>query len=577
MGTSSQPTTDGSASGATSDDPTQTGQDTNDTDEPPMPTCDGIGDAVDDLGTTPGTIELPFPTLEHISVLWEIDGDTNNNSVVTVRYRPDGGPWSEGTPLRRTPAGSNVSFSWSNRHGGTVFALTPDTTYEIELALMDPDGGCAIETLQATTRAVPAAMPGAPIIPVTPDSFAAAASAAAPGDVLELAAGDYDGFVFEADGTANAPIVIRAAGDVTVTGDVRLDQRTYVILEGLTIEGQVKFNSGIGIAVKRCTINAVTDGIVLNTPGENAYIADNVIVGVTQWVESSFGNNGANNGEGIQVTGPGHVIVNNRVTGFRDAISLYEGREAVDQFSIDVLRNDIYQATDDGIEADFCFHNCRILANRLTNTFIGLSSQPTLGGPNYFIRNVLYNTVYQTFKPQRASVGDVIWHNTSVKGGDAVGVYTDDVFSRMLMRNNLFIGGPGGNYNGFSSGTGRVVRLVSAGDFVDLDYDAYGSTLGTFEGRIGDISFESLAEMQAMTTEANSIEVDLSVFAEAVALSDAPLTTYSPPDLRPAAGATIVDAGIPIAGINSDWAGSGPDIGAYEAGSELPTYGPRPR
>ena len=36
---------------------------------------------------------------------------------------------------------------------------------------------------------------------------------------------------------------------------------------------------------------------------------------------------------------------------------------------------------DDGIEADFALSNCRIMRNRITNCFVGISSQPGLGGP----------------------------------------------------------------------------------------------------------------------------------------------------------------------------------------------------
>ncbi|NMV21172.1 right-handed parallel beta-helix repeat-containing protein, partial [Vibrio parahaemolyticus] len=83
---------------------------------------------------------------------------------------------------------------------------------------------------------------------------------------------------------------------------------------------------------------------------ENAYIADNVFTGATAWAASSLGGSGNNVGEGILVTGPGHVVMNNRVFGFRHGISLLEKSEAVDQFSIDVLNNDIRNAADDGIE-----------------------------------------------------------------------------------------------------------------------------------------------------------------------------------------------------------------------------------
>lgn len=66
--------------------------------------------------------------------------------------------------------------------------------------------------------------------------------------------------------------------------------------------------------------------------------------------------------------------------------------------------------------------NVRVVRNRITNAFIGLSSQPGLGGPTWFVRNVLYNVIFQAFKPNRSSVGDLWLHNTVVKSGDAMGV-----------------------------------------------------------------------------------------------------------------------------------------------------------
>jgi hypothetical protein len=47
-------------------------------------------------------------------------------------------------------------------------------------------------------------------------------------------------------------------------------------------------------------------------------------------------------------------------------------------------------------------------------------------------------------------------------------------------------------------------------------------------------------------------------------------------DLRLKAGSTAVDAGAPLPGLNDGFTGKAPDLGAYEAGSELPHYGPRP-
>ncbi|HWB76970.1 MAG TPA: hypothetical protein VG755_18510 [Nannocystaceae bacterium] len=544
------------------------------TEEPPPPDCDGIGPAVDELGTTPGESTILSPTLEHVTVQWLIEGDTNDNGAVTVRWRESGGTWHEGTTLRRTPAGTVEGFAWDNKHAGTVFGLSPGTDYEIELALADPDGGCEIRTLDATTRPVPAAMDGAPVIAVDPSSFPGALDAAMPGDILELAPGNYDTFTVFADGSADAPIVIRAAADgVIIDGEVRLDGRSYVIVQGLEVHGQIKFNDSLGLSFIRNHVITAEDGIVTKTRSENLYIADNVVEGATVWAETSLGVDGDNIGEGIEVTGPGHVIEHNRVSGFRDCISLIEDDGAVDQHSIDVLYNDLSVCPDDGMEADFCFHDCRIMGNRFTNVFMGMSSQPGLGGPTYFIRNVIYNSAFQSFKLQRGSVGDVGWHNTVVKLGDAFNTYTTDVFSRQHFRNNIFIGGPGAAYNGYDAGEGDVIDLSSASD-VDLDYDGYGSTAGMFTGNLGGVSFSSLAELQAMTSEAHAVELDLSVFAASVSVPAAAFPGLEPADLQLAAGGAAIDVGEPITGFDYD--GAAPDLGAYELGSTPPVYGPRP-
>ncbi len=47
-------------------------------------------------------------------------------------------------------------------------------------------------------------------------------------------------------------------------------------------------------------------------------------------------------------------------------------------------------------------------------------------------------------------------------------------------------------------------------------------------------------------------------------------------DLRLKEGTAAVDAGEVLPGFNDDYQGQAPDLGAYELGSPLPQYGPRP-
>jgi hypothetical protein len=216
-----------------------------------------------------------------------------------------------------------------------------------------------------------------------------------------------------------------------------------------------------------------------------------------------------------------------------------------------------------------------VIRNRFTNVFMAMSSQPGLGGPTYFIRNVAYNVVLSAFKLQRGSVGDVVLHNTVVKSGDALGIYTDDPISRALFRNNLLVGGPGGTYGGYSNGTGRVMDLAPMTASCDLDYDALGSTVGSFTGRFGAARFNSLAELRSMTTERHARAVDLTAFAATVTVPASPFPARPVADLRPRAGGAAVDAAIAIPNVSDVYAGAAPDVGAYEAGAPLPQYGPR--
>jgi hypothetical protein len=73
--------------------------------------------------------------------------------------------------------------------------------------------------------------------------------------------------------------------------------------------------------------------------------------------------------------------------------------------------------------------------------------------------------------------------------------------------------------------------------------------------------------------------VDYDVFVKVSPPGPDPRTLYKPADfdlqLRP--GSAAVDAGVRLTGINDDFTGRAPDLGAYETNRPLPHYGPRPR
>lgn len=552
--------------------------------EEPPPACSDDNDGPGALpnGTVPGALSFPYPTLRHVTILWEIEGDEDDDGVVSVRFREAGtSAWRRALPLFRAVAGSSGDFSWGDRHSGSLFGLEPDTLYEVELFLLDPDGGCEVRVETVRTRPVPAPMPGATVVEATPGTLASVLSNAEPGDIVELAGGTYPSFHLQQSGAEGAPLVLRAkAGETaTIDGDLTLTYREYVHVDGLVVNGRIRMNYTVGVAITNNLVNAVGqtgNGINFPLRSEDNYIADNVVLGQTGWQESALGVNGDNLGEGILTSGPGHVVEHNYVAGFRDCLSTQEpGAQGEDHYSIDFLHNEVRDCADDGIEADYCEHNCRVIGNRFTNVFMMASAQPSYGGPTYFIRNAGYNVLGSAFKLHNSTVGDVILHNTVVRHGDAFAVNTDAVFERTLTRNNLFLGGQGGSYGGYNTGNGRVLSVQSAGATVDFDYDAFGSATGTFTGRFRGVSFNGLEEMRTMTTEAHAIEVDYEVFAATIAYPSPPFPPKDASDLRPAAGSAVVDVGVALPNVNDGYLGSAPDLGAYEQGAPLPAYGPR--
>jgi hypothetical protein len=533
-----------------------------------------VGTAHAQNATTAGLTSAPSPTINNVALEWAITGDADLDGAVSVRYRLQGqSTWRPAQTLRRVPAGSNLSFSWGNRHSGSVFNLAPASTYEFELALVDPDGGSETRIVSATTRRIPSIPTSGVVRATTPATLANVLGLAQAGDIVELGAGNYAGFTINTSGTDGLPIVLRGTPGAVINGELGIFNRSNIFLSALTINGRIRFNGTNNMSIVGCTVNAQStvgggDGIVTLLRAENSYIAENIVTGTTQWLESSLGVSGNNLGEGILVTGPGHVIARNTVRGFRDNISLLEDTPGSDQYSIDIIDNTISIAGDDGIEADFCAHNCRIMRNQLTNTFIAFSSQPSLGGPTYFIRNQAYNVIHIPFKLYRSSVGDVLWHNTIVKNGDGFNAYPGVSINNALVANNLFLGGAAATYSGFSSGSGRVVDLQSLNTAnSSLNYNGYGSALGTFTGRIGSVSFNSLIEMRNLTSEANAQQVDYNIFNNTVPfpVPGNPFIVYAPVNLNIRVDSNAANTGVMLANINDGFTGSAPDLGALEA------------
>src|SRR5262249_29937182 len=120
------------------------------------------------------------------------------------------------------------------------------------------------------------------------------------------------------------------------------------------------------------------------------------------------------------------------------------------------------------------------------------------------------------------------------------------------------------------------------------------SMLANFPGEDGKLSTQQQAQLEAKARETrrfktlkdysdatgqdrHSILVDYDVFVKVSPPGPDPRTLYKPSDfdfeLRP--GSAAVDAGLPLPGVNDDFTGRAPDLGALEIGRPVPHYGPR--
>src|SRR5262249_28085737 len=77
---------------------------------------------------------LDPPTITALGVQLPITGDDNFNASVAVRYRRAGTTaWRDALPLTHVHAEAVTGWSLMPQFAGSIFDLSPDTTYDIEL------------------------------------------------------------------------------------------------------------------------------------------------------------------------------------------------------------------------------------------------------------------------------------------------------------------------------------------------------------------------------------------------------------------------------------------------------------
>jgi hypothetical protein len=343
-------------------------------------------------------------------------------------------------------------------------------------------------------------------------------------------------YVVTAKGTAEKPISFVPAGDGEVVFDGKdnyclfdVMASEHLIFQGLTFRntfltfdaGRLEHMGAKGLTVKQCRMENIQHGI-LGLDGEcrDFTIVDNVMIGRLPKDEFGFGQ-GRHSGYAVNLCGAGHSVGYNYAEGFWDIFNVSTSSTSIPgqrSYSMDFYNNDLRRGADNIFEIDGTLWNVRFMRNRCAAAgSFAFSSQKTLVGPSYCMRNILAYTKRNVFKCTGGSSGFYNFHNTTFNpcglAGEPLNIFCiskdkgRDQESNLQPRPEYFANLP---KEFFSLGWPDIQRL----DPGNLDFTLAPDT-------------------------------------------------------------AAVDAGVVIRGINDDFTGKAPDIGALELGRPLPHYGPR--
>jgi len=542
-----------------------------------------------------GTVRVDA-TFENISINYAISQDNNRNSVLTIRYREVGSTdYQDAAITMRAYLGMVVDGEETNRnfHAGSIMFLNPDTTYELEYNLDDPDGGGSITTQFVNTKAIPQPSATANVRYVSPGDGGGNGSLSSPylglqeaadnaqqGDIILVSDGNYDPFLMINSGVAGSPIVFKSEtlhgaiinGGDTDRGIITLGDFdmaiSHIIIDGFYIENGtwgVDAQNTQFVTVRNNVIRDVDFGYVNRREDGNErdqYITNNQILGRSVWPQS-----GIPSERGVDIRGNNNVVSYNTIEYFGDGIST-DGPPYETSYSLDIHNNDIKSIVDDLIEVDGIISNTRIYANRCFNGRAGISVAPVYGGPAYIMRNIIFNIENSALKMNRGPSGIVAVHNTAAAYDNVF--ESPEGWQNTYFRNNVFLA---------SRYCFEMFGLVPDSKD-DWDYGAYYSTRGgstnTEWFKWNDIRYAQVPDLQnSGILQANAIEVAFSDFENAE-LPDVFPVEYdaSERNFSPVVNSAVINNDAEVTHLNDAFVTDGmPDRGALEFGEEAPQYG----
>ena len=346
--------------------------------------------------------------------------------------------------------------------------------------------------------------------------------------------------------------------------------RDWLWIEGFEIRFYGTTTNGCGVCtlnashlvVRRNKIHNMQLGIFVNWNGTSAQGNDTRIEGnevydplVNEWpwaaVKGSF-----MEGTGIIVRGrTGAIVRDNHVHNFFNGI--YTGSSGALEnselaFDADIYNNSIHDVSDDALEPEGACINHRFRDNTVDRSFIGLSVAPVTQGPTWVLRNAFTGFTGRAIKFADDSDGIVlIYHNTGWTSASNInGMDLITPVHHVTMRNNIF------------QSTGYSFAEVPTGSTAnDWNHDNWYTTRGSSGPHFKweNVNYNTISSLcSASGLECSGYE------------NPPGFTNPTGGDFTLLPSSPNIDRGVPLPGINDGFAGSAPDVGAYEFTLEPP-------
>jgi parallel beta-helix repeat protein len=321
----------------------------------------------------------------------------------------------------------------------------------------------------------------------------------------------------------------------------------------------IYFDGASDNLVQGCTFASNDLGIGIKNESHRNVIQDNEFYDtIFDWPWEGIKDVGSLEDGGVSfydpATGRGTVIRRNIFHDDFDGFSVCLSSTAAVTNETDVYANVIYNMGDDGVETDGQCSNVRLWDNTFHDVLMGISLAPVYDGPVYAIRNLIYRTGVGNnrfsgspfkFNSDYGQSGPMyLFHNTAdavLSGNNGLYVKWPGTWALLYARNNVW------------AGTDYALNNYNTSQPIDLDYDDLWNGDGGDLVRWDGASYDTLAAFIAATgQETHGLSVD-------PGFADAAGGDYT---LDPTSG--LIDAGVVIPGINDDYVGAAPDVGAYE-------------